>query len=89
LFSDGILESTDAHPSLSMSSQSILSSKACPARTLIRLVSGVDFSVSLEIMLSNEALATSIAAELSVSEMRLNVRANILSASKNLSTIWI
>ena len=45
--------------------------------------------MSLQIVLSYEAFPAAIALELSIAEMGLNMRANVLSSSKHLSAVLV
>ena len=63
-----------------MASQGILSGKAVAARALVRLVATVNLCVTLEVMLSNEALAAVIALELAIAKMGLDVGTDVLLA---------
>ena len=56
-------ESTIADTTLTVACEGILSGKAVAARALVRLVTTVNFGVTLQIVLSNEALATVVALE--------------------------
>jgi hypothetical protein len=70
---NGIWESTDTHAALAMARECILSSEACATWALVRLASGVDLCVTLEVVLSDKALAASVALVLTVTEMGLYV----------------
>lgn len=49
----------------------------------------MNLGMALEVVLPNEALVAVIATELAVTEMGLNVAANVLAAAKGLVALWI
>ena len=61
------LEGTNAHSTLAMPSQCVVSSKRVAAQTWIWLGAGVNFRVPLQVMSTDEALLAVIAPELAVS----------------------
>ena len=73
LSSYGISESTDAHATLSVSCQRVLSRESSTTGTLVGLVASMDLRVTLEVVLSYEALAASIALVLPIAKMCLDV----------------
>jgi hypothetical protein len=75
-------ESAVADSTLTVTGQGILSSKAVAARALVGLVATVNLCVTLEVMLSNEALAAVIALELAIAEVGLDVGTDVLLAAE-------
>jgi hypothetical protein len=65
-----------------MPSQGIVSGKAVPTLTRIWLHAAMNFGMAFEIVLSDEAFLAVGALELSVSEMGLDVRLDVLLPSK-------
>jgi hypothetical protein len=86
LSTDSIRKATNTHAALAMASESILPGKSSVAGTLVRLVTGVDLGVTLQIMLSDKTLAASIAPELSITQMCLDMGANVFSPTESLVT---
>lgn len=70
--------SSDAHPTLPVAGQGIVAGKNVPAKTFVGLVSSVDFGVTLEIVATHKALAAMIALELTVTQVCLDVRLDVL-----------
>lgn len=87
--SNGISKTTDAHTALSVPCKSVLSRKTGTAGALVRLVASVNLCMTLEVMLSHKAFATPIALVLSVAEMCLDMRANILPPAEDLAAILV
>jgi hypothetical protein len=81
-FRDDASEAPDAHVALTVTSQGILSSKASTTSTGKRLVATVCLQVPLEIMTTNEVLFANVTLELAISQMGLNVRLDVLLATK-------
>jgi len=75
-------ESAVADSALTVASQGILSGKAVAARALVRLVATVNLCVTLEVMLSNKALAAVVALELAIAKMGLDVGTDVLLAAE-------
>ena len=67
---------------LTVARESVLSGKAVAARALVRLVTTVNLRVTLQIVLSNEALAAVVALELAIAKMGLDVGADVLLAAE-------
>jgi hypothetical protein len=89
LSSYGIWKTTDTHSALAMARKCILSCEACATWALVRLVSGVDLRVALQVMLADKALATSVALELTISKVCLNVRSDVFSSSEDLAAALV
>jgi hypothetical protein len=70
---DHAVVAADAHASLSMTGQCVVSSKDVSAETLVWFITGVDFGVTLKIMSADKALLAMITFELTVTEMSLDV----------------
>jgi hypothetical protein len=75
-------KSTITDPTLAVACESILSGKAIATGALVGLVAAVDLCVTLQVVLSNEALATVVALELTVTKMGLDVSTNVLLAAE-------
>jgi hypothetical protein len=75
-------KSTVTDSTLTVASESILSSKTIAARALVGLVTTVNLCVTLQVVLSNETLAAVIALELAITEMGLDMGTNILLATE-------
>ena len=89
LSSYGISESTNAHATLPVPCKCVLSCKTGTTGALVGLVASVDLCVTLEIVLPHKALAASIALELPVAKMCLDVRADVFSSAEDLAAILI
>jgi hypothetical protein len=75
-------KSTVADPTLAVACESILSGKAIAAGALVGLVTTVNLCVTLQVVLSNEALAAVVALELAITEMGLDVGTDVLLAAE-------
>ncbi|KAI6751422.1 hypothetical protein HG531_006118 [Fusarium graminearum] len=84
-----IVESTNTHASLTVSSESVVASEAVAAFTGIRLDSSVDLGMSLKIVLPDEALLACGTLVLTVVEVSLNVRLDVLLAAELLTTVLV
>jgi len=84
---DDTFESAVANTSLSVASESIMTGEAVTTSARVWLHPGMDLAVSLEVVLADKALLTVDASVLPISEMRLNVRSNVLLAPKDLATL--
>lgn len=60
-------KSTDAHTTLAMASQCVVSSKRVAAKTWVWFRSGVDLCMAFKVMTTNEALLAVVASELTIS----------------------
>lgn len=89
LFSDDALKGSNAHASLSMSCQCIMSSECVSAQARVGFGAGVDLGMSLQVVSSDEAFSAVIASELSVAKMGLYVRFDVLFTSKSLVAIFV
>lgn len=87
LFLDHAFECTDAHASLTMTSQSVMTSEGVAAETWVWFRTCVNLGMSLEVVSSDEALLAVVAAELSVTKVRLNMRFYILLAAELLVAV--
>ena len=72
------LKCPDAHPTLAVSGKCIVSGKRVSAKAWIWLNTRVDFSVSLQVVLSDEAFPADITAILPIAEMCLNMGFDVL-----------
>lgn len=70
---DSTFERADAHATLTVTGQSVVTGERVAASTRVWLVAGVDLSVAFQVVASYEAFAAMVAAELTVAEMGLNV----------------
>jgi hypothetical protein len=75
-------KSTVTDSTLAVACESILSGEAVAAGALVGLVAAVDLCVTLEVVLSDEALAAVVALELAITEMGLDVGTNVLLAAE-------
>lgn len=64
---DNTLISADAHSALAMTGKSVVPGEYISAETLVRLISGVDLCMSLEIVAADETLAAMLAFVLAIS----------------------
>jgi hypothetical protein len=81
------INGTDAHSSLSVSSESVLSSKGITAKTRIWLGPRMNLCMPLEIMASHESFIAVIALELSIIKVGLDVRFDVFLPAKSLIAI--
>lgn len=72
-----------------MAGQRVVPGERVPAETLVRLVSGVNFGMSLEIVSTNKALIAVVTLVLAITKVSLNVRLDILLSSKPPLTSWV
>ena len=87
LFLDDTLESTNAHTSLTMSGQSIVSSEGVTAEAWVWFATSVNLGVTLEIMTPDEALAAVVTTELSITEVSLHVGLDVLFTTEALIAV--
>lgn len=76
------LKATHAGVPLSMSRECVVPSETTSTRTWIRLDAAVDLRMPFQVMLAHERIPAMDAAVLSIPEMGLNVRFDVLFASK-------
>jgi hypothetical protein len=72
-----------------MPSECVLPCEASAAGAPVRLIAAVDLGVSLEVVLTDEALSASVALELSIAKMRLDMGTYVFSSSKDLCASWV
>jgi hypothetical protein len=82
------LKGSNAHPSLTVSSQCIMAGKAIATKTRIRLNTTVDLCVTFKIMLADEAFLAVWTLILAITKMCLHMRLNVFLASKTLLALW-
>ena len=82
-------ESSNAHPSLPMASQSIVSGEAVTALARVWLHTAMDLSMTLQVMLTDKTFLAVRALELPVSKMCLNMRLDVLFPAKALVTFRV
>lgn len=87
---DGTREPSWTHTALTMASEGVHASECASAETNIVLYPHVDLGVPLEIVLADEALLADVAHELPVTEMSLDVCADVLAAAEpRMATAWM
>ena len=86
---DNPLVSSDTHSALSMAGQGVVPGEYVSAKTLVRLVSGVDLCVPFEVVAAHETLAAMLAFVLTISQVCLDVRFDILLSTESAPTLWM
>lgn len=86
---DDSLKCTNAHTTLPMSSQGIMPGKGIATRTWVRFAAGVNLGMALEIVASDEAFLAMVATELSVTQMSLNMRLDVLFSAESLVAVFV
>lgn len=86
---DYTFESANAHPTLSMSRQCVVSSERVAAETWIRLGPSMDLRMALQVMATNEALLAVIASKLPISQVCLNMGFDVLFPAKLLAALFV
>lgn len=86
---DNPLVSSDTHSALSMARQGVVPSEYISAKTFVWLVSGVNLCVPFEVVAAHKTLAAMLAFVLTISQVCLDVRFDILLSAKSAPTLWM
>jgi hypothetical protein len=86
-FRNDTSKAADAHVTLTVASEGVLSGEASTTGASKRLVSTVCLQVTLEIMATNKVLFTNVALELTVSQMCLHVGLDVFFATKSTEAV--
>lgn len=89
VFAHNALVSSDAHPTLPVTSQGVMTGEHVSTETFVGLVSSMNLSMAFQIVATDEALVAMIAFELAVTQVGLDMGLDILLPAKPSFTAWM